>query len=461
MTVLQALAREIAALRYEDLPPPVVAAAKQRVLDTLGCALGAFGTEPSRIVQRHVAALGGRPEATVLGSGARTSCLGATLANGTMIRALDCNDIYFGRSIGGHPSDNVAVALAVGERVGASGAAVLTALVVGYEVYCRFGDAQRPETRSPAWDHVCCSGYAAPAMAGKLLGLDEERLAHAMALGGFQGCSLGELRRGEIPMCKATANATLAQLGVQATLLAQEGLTGPLTVVEGEQGYCAGLGGAWDLDVLTEPFGEFRILRVTTKAYPAIGTSQSTLAAVLELRERHGVSPEQIREVLVELADVPLTRQQIGDAARLDPQTRETADHSLPFLVAVALLDGQITPQQFQGERWQEPSVRALMRRIRLTPDPELARHWPESYPARVTIRTADGTSLRTTVEYAPGHPRNPLSDAQVAEKFRRLASDVLPVSQMEAAIQRVLSLDKLEDIGRLLPLLIQPQGRS
>lgn len=454
MTILESMARQLVSLRYEDLPPSAVEAAKVRLLDSVGCALGALGIDPAPLVMQHVADLGGKPECTVIGAGLRTNAPGAAFANSALIRLLDANDIFFGRAMGGHPSDNLSAALAMAERQHADGRVLIAAVVINYEVACRFSDAQTPERKNAAWDYATLAGFAGSAMAGYLLGLDASRLAHAMALGGEHSGSLSELRRGEVPSCKATASAAVLQWAVQAALLAAAGLNGPLSLVEGERGFCRGLGGEWELERLTAPFGEFYVEKQQTKFVPAIGTSQSTLAAVLQLREAHDLRADRIEDVLVELADIPLTHEQQTDPARLKPTTRETADHSLPFLVAVALMDGEITPRQFANERWLQPDVRKLMDRVHYAGAPDLNVYCPASYPARVTIRTSDGASYRAEVPYPPGHPGNPMDRHQTAEKFRRLARGALPAARLEAAIGQLLDLERVDDVAKLMALL-------
>lgn len=455
MTILESMARQLASLRYEDLPPSAVEAAKVRLLDSVGCALGALGIDPAPLVIQHVADLGGKPECTVIGAGLRTNCPGAAFANSALIRLLDANDIFFGRAMGGHPSDFLSGPLAMAERQHADGKTLITAVVISYEVACRFSEAQKPESKNRAWDYATLAGFAGAASAAYVLGLDAARLAQAMALGGNHAGSFSELRRGEVPSCKATASAAVLQWAVQAALLAGAGLTGPLTLIEGSHGFIRGVGGEWDeADRLTGPLQDFYVEKMQTKFVPAIGTSQSTLAAVLQLREAHGVRADQVEAVLVELADIPLTHEQQTDPARLSPTTRETADHSLPYLVAVALMDGEITQRQFTDNRWLKPATRALMARVQYRGAPDLNVYCPGSYPARVTIRTAGGASHTAEVPYPPGHPGNPMDRHQTAEKFRRLAREALPAARLEAAIGQLLDLERVDDVAKLMALL-------
>ena len=455
MTILEQMAERVAGLRYEDLPASTVEAAKLRLLDTIGCALGAVGIDPIPLVVNHVAALGGKPECTVIASGLRTNAPGASFANSALIRLLDANDIFFGRAMGGHQSDFLSAPLALAERQHAGGKALIVATVISYEIGCRLSDAQRPEAKNRAWDYATQAGFAGAAAAGYLLGLDAGRIAQAMALGGMNAGSLSELRRGVVPSCKATASAAVLQWAVQAALLAQAGLTGPLTLMEGSHGFMHGVGGDWDeVERLTAPFQDFYVEKMQTKFVPAIGTSQSTLAAVLQLRTTHSLPADRVEDVLVELADIPLTHEQQTDPARLAPTTRETADHSLPYLVTVALMDGEITQRQFAEGRWLQPEIREFMARVRYRGAPDLNVYCPGSYPARVTIRTNHGSTHRTQVPYPPGHPRNPMNRDQVADKARRLGREALPAPRLEEAIGMLLDLERVDDVGKLMALL-------
>lgn len=454
MTLVEEMAQLVAGLNPETIPAAAMDRARLLLLDTLGCALGGFGSPPAEAVCQVVQQLGGIPESTVLGSGFRTSCVGATLANGTMIRYLDCNDLYLGKSLGGHPSDNVAVALAVGERQVASGRDVLASIIAGYEVYGRLQDALAGAPRlNGGLDHVSVSAMAAAAMASRLLGLDDSGIAHAMAIGGSHGLTLSELRHGQIAMTKAVANAMVAQLGVLASLLAQAGMTGPLTILEGSHGLLktAGLPGV--PPELVEPQDSLRIMRVSIKPFCCIGTAQAMVAAAVELHRTAHLPPEEIVRVQVGLAPEVVAMQPEQTSHR-EPRTREVADHSFPYLAAVALLDGPVGPAQFRPERLRAPEIHGLMGRIEIGPDSSLAGFWPRSSPANVTLTTSQGRTLNRRIEFPPGHPDNPMDEGQVLDKFVALTSAILSPQDASAAATEALRIEQAQTISPLMRAL-------
>lgn len=458
---------EIAALlhgvRAEDVPADVQHAACRITLDSVACALGARDHEAARSVLASVRFLGGTDTSSLLGEPVGSSPQHAILYNGTLIRALDCNDIFFHQGVAGHPSDNVAVALAWAEAVHASGRDYLRALALGYELYWRLQVDLFRRASGYSWDHVSGSGLVAAAMAGLLLGLDTPRLASALANGGAQTYSLGELRGGEISRLKASANAVTAQAGSLGALLAKHGLTGPRALFEGRRGLVAALGLTTEVAreahaALTAPIDRWHILDATLKPYPAVGTSQGALAAVLDIVHRDGITAADVDHVAVQLADLPITRDQIADEARRDPRTRETADHSFPFLVAAALEDGDLGPAQFADKRWLRPSTRALMARVTFTADPRLTPHAAAGYPARVELHLRDGRTRTSEMLEVPGNPRNPLSDASLADKLTRLAPDLSPAYR-EGLASRLLQIEAVDDMASLAPLLCGAPG--
>jgi 2-methylcitrate dehydratase len=299
----------------------------------------------------------------------------AVMLNGILIRELDLNDAYIGPGQMGHPSDNIAVALSVGEKQRSSGLDVIASVIAGYELYCRIQDII--VGRGP-WDHVTASALATPAIASRLLKLDTDQLANAMALSAAHGNTLSAVRSGQLSNAKAMANAFVASQGTLCTLLASQGTTGPTSIFEGKgslsQAFLAGA----DLSLLMKPIQDhFRISDVSIKAYPCIGTAQSMVAAALQARTAIADPLKEIKHLEVRMADTPFVRGQVEDEDRRRPTSRETADHSFYYLAAVALLDGELTDAQFEDGRWFEPSVTALMERMTIRTDASLNKYTP------------------------------------------------------------------------------------
>lgn len=458
MTWLQSIADWLS--DSQDVPEAVLHAAERTTLDTLACAFGAYDHPAAQVVMRVVHSITATGDASLIGLAQRTSVLSAVLYNGTLVRALDCNDVFFARGVGGHPSDNIPVALAFAEAQHACGPDYLRAVALGYELYWRMSRLLFASTRGYEWDHVSTSGLVAAAIAGLLRRLDPATLAQALAIGGAQSYALSELRAGELSMIKAAANGIVAQNGALGALLAAEGMSGPPELLEGRRGLLSALGIEPTESVrvaLAGPIARWHILDVATKPYPAIGTSQGVLAATLAIVGEHAVHPADVDRVEVRLPDLPITREHLAETSRRTPRTRDTADHSIPFLVAVALEDGAVGPGQFTDGRWLQPSTGELMSRVHVEADASLNEFTEDGFPARVTLRTRRGETWTQDMTQVPGSARRPLSDEGLIEKFNRLAGQRIPEQRRKELCQRVLNLRAERDMASLAELLRQP----
>lgn len=446
----RALARWCLARRGAEIDTEIAAQAKLLILDAVGCALAASrDAAAGQATVRVVARSGGAPECTVIGMEERTSLTNAVLANGHLVRALDLNDFYAGPGLLGHPSDNIPVALAVAEQADASGQAVLGSVVMGYELYCRLLDLMDPTGR---WDHVTATGLAAPAMAGVLLGLSEDHLANALALGLLWAPTLAAVRSGQLSAAKGLANAVVAQLGVQATLLAANGISGPSEIMESAAGLRALLPAKAPLDrLMRSEEARPRLMEASLKPYPCIGTAQSVVAAALLARERLRGAVLDLSRIEIQACDAPLVRLHIGDTARQRPSTRETADHSLHYLVAVALLEGEVTPRQLDDRRWEDPRVVALMRRVEVRVASDLGPGGPQDLACRLVLHPAFGEPTVAEMPFAPGHPNNRLTPAQVAAKFAAGAEGTLARPDAEAVVEEIMAIERRPSIRPLM----------
>ena len=444
-TIVEDIARWLLQLRYEDLPENVVSRAKRVTLDTLGCALGALDAEPVRSARRVVALQGGNRQATIIGvGGSKVSCDQAAFLNGMALRYLDYNDyIALGRPH--HASINVAPALAVAEMQRASGKDLLLGFVAGYELEVRLRDAVAPKEKE-GWDGTSIlAQYASAATAGKLLGLDAAKLANALAIAGSNANTLGEVRRGaEMTPAKGSAEPMAARNGVFAALLAREGLTYPLTMLDGQYGYGNMVSGALDESVLRNRTGEFQILKSCIKLWPCVGTAQAPIAAALEIH-RQQLGADEIERVTVGLSEFAY-RQQIAYPDQIN--SREHADHSVPYTVARALLDGEIVVNDFQEKRFRDPRALALIKRITLRPDPSLSN---ANIGANVQAVSRAGQVYNASVPIPPGSMANPADDASLIRKFLTLSESVLGRARAQQAIEATLSLDTKPNLDNLL----------
>jgi 2-methylcitrate dehydratase len=458
---VESLADWALAAARRPVPADVLHAATRQTLDSVACAAGAVGEKPARAVREVAAALGGVPEASLLFAGQRSSIGTAVLYNATLVRALDCNDIFFTSSPRGHPSDNLAVALAAAERQHSTGRQYLTALALGYELdwrlqeYLRNGKAGRA-----SWDYVSMGGIVGAAMFALLLGLGPVQFAHALAIAGAQTYTVGQVRAGEISMLKASAGAIVSRTAVLAPLLAQAGMTGPRELLEGEDGVLRALGLDPDPELRAEllrPVEHWHIRDVTIKPYPAIGTSQAAIAATLNLVAEHHPRPQDVARLEVHLPDTPITRRHLADRARNRPTTRESADHSIPFLLAVSLQDGDVGPGQFAGQRWLDAGTVALMDRVTQVADPALSADGRHGYPAVVILETRDGARYTSVMSAAPGSPARPLSDEELSAKLGRLGGARLSGAAAAALAAELLAVDRAADMAVAAAALFAP----
>jgi 2-methylcitrate dehydratase len=447
-TLIQQLAEWIISFDVGQLSPEVSAHAKHLLLDSIGCALAAHDHEAFEAARAATGEIGGMPRCTVIGTGELTSLPAAVLLNGALIRALDMNDIYMGPGQNGHPSDNMAVALSVAESERSTGEELLAAIVLGYEIYGRLEDLAH---HASPWDHVTVSNLVAPAIAGRLMQLDATVLANALAISATQGNTLAAVRSGQLSGAKNLANALVATHAVLGTLLAKHGLTGPMEILESPRGAGKAVYAGADLRTLVQPAtAPFRILDVSIKAFPCIGTAQTIAAAAVE---SHGLlsDPAEITEVKIRLADVPFVKGQLEDQERRYPRTRETADHSFYYLAAAALLDGAISVETFKKDRWLDEDMNAMMQRITLTADDSLNVHVPGTFPCVMEITTRAGERKTVEMIHAPGSVKNRMTTAQVQEKFRGNCGARVTKAHQQEIIGQVMELEKLGSVAELM----------
>ncbi|HYJ14942.1 MAG TPA: MmgE/PrpD family protein, partial [Candidatus Limnocylindria bacterium] len=453
-TLVQQIARNVLSVDASAIPLEVVEHTKALILDSVGCALAAIEESAFARASRVLAQLGGNPDCTVIGSSRRVNLPQAVLLNGILIRSLDLNDAYIGPGQMGHPSDNIAVALSVGEKFGASGLDVIASVALGYEIYCRMQDI------IPArgtWDHTTASALAAPLIAGRLMGLNAEQLAHAAALSATHGNTLAVVRTGQLANSKANANAMVASQAVLCSLFAAEGVTGSLGVIEHPRGLSTGMLAGANLALLAEPIGErYRILTSAIKAYPCIGTAQTMVAGVLQARAGIADPAREVKRIEVVMADIPIVSTQAADQQRRYPESRESADHSFFYLAAAALSDGEISEAQFAPGRWLQPAMREAMARVSVRTDPSLNTHTPGSYPAVVKLILQSGESREVEVIFPKGHPNNPMSPAEVETKFRACARGCLTSARQDKVIANARELEKLPSVADLMQMLAE-----
>jgi 2-methylcitrate dehydratase len=449
MTDVERLARFVATRTWNDISESARDELKIRVLDALGCALGALRAAPIAAIRAQLDDFGGRPLCTLIGGGA-TAPDRATLYNGALVRYLDFNDSYFAPGETCHPSDNLAPVLAAAEYADASGPDLLTALAVSYQVQCRLSD--EAPVRARGFDHTTQGAYAAAAGAAKALRLDETKTANGIAIAGTALNALRVTRTGLLSQWKGLAYPFAAFGAVEATYLAAHGVTGPPEVFEGNKGFMDTVAGRFEID--WEHEGLERVRRTFLKRYNAEIHSQSALEALLELRDRHDVDPATV--VRVELETFQVAYDIIGggeEGGKKEIATKEQADHSLPYLLAVALLDGQVLPRQFEADRIVRPDVQELLQKVDVRPAADLTARFPDEHACRLRLLLADGTTLLADKADYDGFLTRPMSWERAQEKFERLGADAGEPERVSELAEAVASLEvtRTRDLTALL----------
>ncbi|MGQ0633641.1 MAG: MmgE/PrpD family protein [Planctomycetaceae bacterium] len=436
-------------LKFEDLDKRTVHEVRRRLLDSFACALGAWEARAPQVARAVCRRVTSDPAATYLGGPRKTSPDLAAFCNGILFRYLDYNDTYLSLEPA-HPSDNFAAVLAAGEAAGRPGREIVTAAVIAYEIQCRLCDAA--SIRKNGWDHVTYGAFSTAAAAARLLGLDVERTTQALNLAGTPNVTLRQTRAGELSEWKGCAFANASRNGVFAAMLAAEGLTGPAPIFEGEMGFFKQVSGRFELATLGgEKPGDhdFMINKTSIKFWPAEYHSQSSIHAALELRKQIG-DASQIRALDIYSFDAAVDI--IGkDPEKWRPKTRETADHSLPYCTVAALIDGDVTLESFSDARLRDENLLGLVAKTKVLRDAALTARYPRGIPNRLVATLADGRQATTENEFPPGHDQNPMTDAEVEAKFRRLASKKLDAGRQQKILELCFRLDELPEIGGLM----------
>jgi 2-methylcitrate dehydratase len=447
-TILELVSSYGAALVYQDLSAPVIHQLKRRVIDTFGCALGCIDMELPSLARAHALEVGSKPGSTVLGTRHTTSPEAAAFANGVAVRYLDFNDTSIAGNAG-HPSDNMMAVFAAGQYAGADIKSIMLGIVLAYEVHGRFGAACR-KIRANGWDNAVYVGLASAAGAAKAMGLDKPRIAHALALAAVANAPMGQTRVGHLSTWKGCTAPNAARNGVFAALLARRGMTGPEEAFEGSRGFKKQLGTTLDLAA----FGSdgFMIEADKFKSYPCDYEAQCALEPALKLHEVLQGGVNEIESIDIETYEHAILISADGPA-KWSPKTRETADHSLPYVVAVGLARGSLWLEDFEDDRIADPAIHQLMQKINVRSSDEYNRSWPEAYPFRVSISMKSGEQYVEEVRYAKGHPKNPLSDSEIEAKFRRLAEPVMAQDRIDHTLERLWQLEEMKTAQELMEL--------
>ena len=441
-------------LKYEDIPAEAIKEAERFLLDSVGCALAAVKNEDMQAMYRFTDKLGGTPEATLIGTGVRTNAPNAALMNCLLTRALDYNDIYWEQDPS-HPSDIIGAALAAAEANEKSGRDALIAILIAYELEMRWCHAAEPGVREVGWHHATLTQFVSPLVAGRMYDLDLDQMVAAVGISGSSHFTLGGVVAGHLTNMKNTADPLASQAGVIAAMIAREGYEGPVEVLEGKEGLFEVLNNVeWRPDWLLKNLGEeFMITQCSYKAFPTEALTHQPISAALQVCREHNIVAEDVSEILVETttrgADI------LSDPSKFAPKTKETADHSLPYVIAAAVADGNVLPDSFSDEKLRDPRIWDLLSKIKVIADPEIDNLFPGVKRARVSITTSKGVSHTAQVDHAKGSPQNPMSDEEIIAKFQANAEGVIGEDRQEEIIAATWDFDQVSDLGEYMRLLI------
>ena len=452
-SIARRIAEWVVDLDISGIPNEVIEEVKKRFIDTIGVAIGAFYEEPVRIARWLAeSSSGSRIPATIWGTRRRGSADLADFANGCACRYFDFNDTYLSKEAL-HPSDSIPAIIAAAEIIDAPAIKIIEGIVAAYEVIGALADAY--SVRGRGLDHTVYINIGSAAGAAKVLGLDVDKTEEAINIATNTSLALRQTRAGELSMWKGCAAAHASRNGLFSALLSWRGMTGPKPVFEGEFGFfnVALCGDKFDLPELGKD--NFRIMRTSIKYWPVEYHSMSAVEAALRIVDKYGrIKPEDIEEITIETFTVSY-KIIVKDPEKWDPKTRETADHSLPYITAAALIDGKVWIDTFKPERYLAEDVRKLMRKMKVVVNYEYDRIYPNGIGNKIRIKFRDGRVIEEESIYPPGHFRNPLDRKGVEEKFLRITKGLVQEDRAREFLAKSWRLEDIEDVGRLVRLLI------
>ncbi len=449
VTMVQELAEFVVGQDFDDLSADAVQALKIRMLDGLGCAIGALDGAPIHALRDHIEDFGGRPLCTTIGGG-KTAPDRAALYNGALVRYLDFNDSYLAKGETCHPSDNIGAMLAATEYANGSGRDLLLSLAVAYQVQCRLSDVA--PVRAKGFDHTTQGSYAVAAGAARALHLDARQTANAIAISGTAFNALRVTRTGTLSNWKGLAYPNTGFCGTHAAFLAKHGITGPMEVFEGTKGFMDAIAGKFVIDWSEEDLE--RVTRTIVKRFNAEVHSQSATEGILELKAETGFTADQVVSIDIDIFDVAFNIIGGGEeGSKYGVKTKEEADHSLQYIVSAAILDGNVLPSAYTEDRILRRDIQELHRKVVVRPKKEYSDRFPNEMPCRLAVHLKDGRVLEKEKRDYEGFVTRPMSWATAEAKFHALAAPFAPEG-LRKQITRVLAdLENLQtaDLLKLL----------
>jgi len=438
MTTTEELADFAGSVAYDELGENTREELKKRVLDSIGIAVGAIGAEATEAVRETVGETASGETCRLWGTDARASSTGAAMYNTSLTRYLDFMDSFLAPGETPHPSDNIASLLACGESIDASGKDLIEAVGVAYEIQGEL--AWNAPVRNRGFDHVTHTVISATAGAGKVLDLDREPLRNAIGIAGTAHNALRVTRTGGINEWKGVASANAARNAVHSALLGKNGMEGPTDLFEGQKGWKQVVSGEFDVDL--DPGCE-RVYDTMTKRYVAETYAQSAVEGIIELADREAIDHAEVESIDLDTFAGAKLIIGGGEGSRYEVETKAQADHSLPYMLAAALIDRELTNEAYVPERIQAEDVQDLLRTVTVEEDEAFTERFENGeMPARITITTVDGTTHEIEKDDFAGHPRNPMNWEEVEEKFATMAAHRYDEKRRREIVEVVRNLD-------------------
>lgn len=449
MTEVQKLAAFVNSRDYHHLSQKAARELKIRLLDSIGCAIGAIKGAPMKKLKAHIDEFGGNPLTSLIGGG-KTAPDRAALYNAALVRYLDFNDSYLAKKETCHPSDNIGSVLAASQYANRDGKDFLTALAIAYQVQCRLSD--EAPVRDKGFDHTVQGAYGAAAGAAYALGLDATQTANAIAIAATAYNALRVTRTGNLSNWKGLAFPSTAWTSTHSAFLAMQGITGPEEIFEGNKGFRETIAGNYHIDWQKENLE--KVTETMIKKFNAEIHSQSTLEGLEEMKLLYKIDPSEIENIVLNTFDVAWNIIGGGEeGSKKNISTKEEADHSLPYMMAVLLLDGQVLPAQYLPERIISDDVQQLLQKVTVLPKKDYSDRFPDEMACDITISMKTGEIFHIDKKDYQGFKSRPASWEVVIDKFNALVHPFIAKELGDHIIDTVQNLEQFK-ISELMALL-------
>lgn len=450
-TEVQKLADFVTTRKFDDLSKEAIQTLKIRLLDSIGCAIGALEGQPIKMIKEQIDDFGGKPLVSLIGGG-KTAPDRAAFYNSALVRYLDFNDSYLAKNETCHPSDNIGSVLAAAQYSDKTGKDLLTALAIAYQVQCRLSD--EAPVRDKGFDHTVQGAYGAAAGAAYALGLDTVKTANAIAIAATAYNALRVTRTGNLSHWKGLAFPSTGWTSVHSTFLAMRGITGPEEVFEGNKGFKDSIAGDFEIDWSSEDLE--RVNNTIIKKFNAEIHSQATLEGLQELKAKHDFNPEDIERIDLNTFDVAFNIIGGGEeGGKKNIRIKEEADHSLPYMMAAVLLDGDVLPAQYLPERIRKADIQNLLQKVHVAEKKEYSDRFPKEVACDITILFKDGTKLTTEKKDYEGFYSRPASWEMSIRKFTKLSKEFTDDKLRKEIIEMIKNIEH-HDVNELMELLEQ-----